>query len=130
MTPIMGERKQDFHSLIKFISKSYLCLNHLFNVSLMTSTATSLLRLQFKRFMANDGQFTHIPAKTSLLNPCNLFYTKRASSLIEFQKGRIFTFTTKSLIFVCNRPFSYSGKEPGSIVIFIHFYTRGSIEWR
>ena len=29
-----------------------------------------------------------------------------------------------------NRPFSYSGKEPGSSVIFIHFYTRGSIEWR
>ena len=29
-----------------------------------------------------------------------------------------------------NRPFSYSAKEPGSSVIFIHFYTRGSIEWR
>ena len=29
-----------------------------------------------------------------------------------------------------NRPFSYSTKEPGSSVIFIHFYTRGSIEWR
>ena len=23
----------------------------------------------------------------------------------------------------CNRPFSYSTKEPGSSVIFIHFYT-------
>ena len=29
-----------------------------------------------------------------------------------------------------NRPFSYSTKEPGSSVIFIQFYTRGSIEWR
>ena len=29
-----------------------------------------------------------------------------------------------------NRPFSYITKEPGSSVIFIHFYTRGSIEWR
>ena len=29
-----------------------------------------------------------------------------------------------------NRPFSYSTKEPGSSVIFIHFYTRRSIEWR
>ena len=29
-----------------------------------------------------------------------------------------------------NRPFSYSTKEPGSSDIFIHFYTRGSIEWR
>ena len=29
-----------------------------------------------------------------------------------------------------NRPFSYSTKEPGSSVISIHFYTRGSIEWR
>ena len=31
---------------------------------------------------------------------------------------------------VSNRPFSYSTKESGSSVIFIHFYTRGSIEWR
>ena len=29
-----------------------------------------------------------------------------------------------------NRPFSYSTKEPGSSVIFIQFYTQGSIEWR
>ena len=29
-----------------------------------------------------------------------------------------------------DRPFSYSTKEPGSSVIFIHFYMRGSIEWR
>ena len=29
-----------------------------------------------------------------------------------------------------NRPFSYSAKEAGSSVIFIHFYTRDSIEWR
>ena len=29
-----------------------------------------------------------------------------------------------------NRPFSYSAKEPGSSVIFIHFDTRDSIEWR
>ena len=29
-----------------------------------------------------------------------------------------------------NRPFSYSAKEPESSVIFIHFYTRDSIEWR
>ena len=29
-----------------------------------------------------------------------------------------------------NRPFSYTTKEPGSSVIFIHFYMRGSIEWR
>ena len=29
-----------------------------------------------------------------------------------------------------NRPFSYSAKGPGSSVIFIHFYTRDSIEWR
>ena len=29
-----------------------------------------------------------------------------------------------------NRPFSYSAKEPGSSAIFIHFYTRDSIEWR
>ena len=33
-------------------------------------------------------------------------------------------------IFSSIRPFSYSTKEPGSSVIFIHFYTRGSIEWR
>ena len=31
---------------------------------------------------------------------------------------------------IINRPFSYSTKEPGSSVIFIHFYTRSSIEWR
>ena len=31
---------------------------------------------------------------------------------------------------ICNRPFSYSAKEHGSSDIFIHFYTRGSIEWR
>ena len=30
----------------------------------------------------------------------------------------------------CNRPFSYSTKEPGSSDIFIQFYTPGSIEWR
>ena len=29
-----------------------------------------------------------------------------------------------------NRPFSYSVKEPGSSVIFIHLHTRGSIDWR
>ena len=29
-----------------------------------------------------------------------------------------------------NRPFSYSAKEPGSSVIFIHFYTGDSIKWR
>ena len=29
-----------------------------------------------------------------------------------------------------NRPFSYSTKEPGLSVIFIHLYTRGSMEWR
>ena len=29
-----------------------------------------------------------------------------------------------------NRPFSHSAKEPGSRVIFIHFFTQGSIEWR
>ena len=29
-----------------------------------------------------------------------------------------------------NRPFSYSTNEPGSSVIFVHLYTRGSIEWR
>ena len=29
-----------------------------------------------------------------------------------------------------NRPFSYSTNEPGSSVIFIQFYARGSIEWR
>ena len=29
-----------------------------------------------------------------------------------------------------NRPFSYPKKEPGSSVIFIHFDTRCSIEWR
>ena len=29
-----------------------------------------------------------------------------------------------------NRPFSYSDKKSGSSVIFIHFYTRDSIEWR
>ena len=34
------------------------------------------------------------------------------------------------LIEVENRPFSYSAKEPGSSVLFIHFYTRDSIEWR
>ena len=28
------------------------------------------------------------------------------------------------------RPFSYSTKEPGSSVIFKHFYTQGAIEWR
>ena len=28
-----------------------------------------------------------------------------------------------------NRPFSYSTIESGSSDIFIHFYTRGSIEW-
>ena len=32
--------------------------------------------------------------------------------------------------FALNRLFSYSAKESGSRVIFIHFYTRGSIEWR
>ena len=32
--------------------------------------------------------------------------------------------------FLHNRPFSYSTKEPGSGDIFIHFYTRSSIEWR
>ena len=34
------------------------------------------------------------------------------------------------IAFSMNRPFSYSAKEPGSSVIFIHFYTRDSIEWR
>ena len=31
-------------------------------------------------------------------------------------------------VFINNRPFSFSTKEPGSSIIFIHFYTRGSIE--
>ena len=31
---------------------------------------------------------------------------------------------------ITNRPSSYSTKESGSSVIFIQFYTRGSIEWR
>ena len=31
---------------------------------------------------------------------------------------------------LCDRPSSYSRKEPVSSVIFKHFYTRGSIEWR
>ena len=31
---------------------------------------------------------------------------------------------------ITNRPFSYSTKEPGSSVIFIHSQTQGSIEWR
>ena len=30
----------------------------------------------------------------------------------------------------CNRPFSYSTKEPGSSDIFIQIYARGSKEWR
>ena len=30
--------------------------------------------------------------------------------------------------YASNRPFSYSTKEPGSSVIFIHFYARASIE--
>ena len=34
------------------------------------------------------------------------------------------------MIILINRPISYSAKEPGSSVIFIHFYTRDSIEWR
>ena len=29
-----------------------------------------------------------------------------------------------------HRPFNYSATEPGSSVIFIHFYTRDSIKWR
>ena len=29
-----------------------------------------------------------------------------------------------------NRPFSYSTKEPGSSVVFIYVYARGSIKWR
>ena len=33
-------------------------------------------------------------------------------------------------IFIINKPFSYSAKETGSSVIFIHFLARGSIEWR
>ena len=32
--------------------------------------------------------------------------------------------------FQANGPFSYSTKEPGSSVTFIHFYARGSIVWR
>ena len=32
--------------------------------------------------------------------------------------------------FSANRPFVYSAKEPGSSVIFIHFYTRGSFKLR
>ena len=35
-----------------------------------------------------------------------------------------------SSIWSNNRPCSYSAKEPGSSVIFIHFYTRDSIERR
>ena len=31
---------------------------------------------------------------------------------------------------IANRPFSYSTKESGSSVIFTHFYTRRSMEWR
>ena len=34
------------------------------------------------------------------------------------------------MLYLGNRPFSYSAKEPGSSVIFIHFYTGDSIEWR
>ena len=29
-----------------------------------------------------------------------------------------------------NRPYSCSAKEPGSSVIFMHFYTRDLVEWR
>ena len=36
----------------------------------------------------------------------------------------------ESIGFTDNRPFSYSAKESGSNVIFIHFYARDSIEWR
>ena len=38
-------------------------------------------------------------------------------------------FTNCLYEFDTNRPFTYSTKEPGSSVIFIHFYTRGSSEW-
>ena len=40
----------------------------------------------------------------------------------------IFDFVSKISV-ISNRPFSYSRKDPGSSVISIHSYTRGSIEW-
>ena len=54
LSPIRGDKKLDVHSFIKCINKSYLCSLRLFNVSLTTSTATSLRRLKFNRFTAND----------------------------------------------------------------------------
>ena len=41
-----------------------------------------------------------------------------------------FRIAKRSIVERRNRPFSYSTKEPGSSDIFIHFYTRCSIEWR
>ena len=46
------------------------------------------------------------------------------SNAIVFATGRI---TIVDMV-RGNRPFSYSAKEPGSSVIFIHFNTRDSIE--
>ena len=43
------------------------------------------------------------------------------------------SFSDHGKFMMSHRPFCYSTKEPGSSVIFIHFYTRdtqGSIEWR
>ena len=44
----------------------------------------------------------------------------------------LFEFPHSSFVFSVgfNRSFRYSTKEPGSSDILIHFYTRGSSEWR
>ena len=54
---------------------------------------------------------------------------KRIQHSIQYSETK-FAFDLDQTSSNINRPFSYSTKEPGSSVIFIHFYTRGSIEWR
>ena len=44
--------------------------------------------------------------------------------------GEFFSNSNEKCGFYVNRPFSYSTKESGGSDIFIHFYARGSIEFR
>ena len=73
----------------------------------------------------NFGHVSIVTKVTMSHLPRSSIFSARLSAQIVVTTTKLSLMSTQS-----NGPVSYSKKEPGSSVIFIQFYTQGSIEWR
>ena len=101
-------------TLNKITSKSGL---NSFNIEKQTVNAKNDVVLTYKSQNAYLSR-SNLPLRKGKINPLKLRELQASLTVFECNNNKCL-----------NRPFSYSTKEPGSSVIFIHFYTRGSIEW-